>query len=141
MDKKNLKNESPTQLNKLTRQQLRELEAKKKTPMQVWLHRFLTILPAICGILAILEYKFVPDNSPNANPNTYLWVLVGFISLYLLYMVFAIIKKAHLGGKLQCPDRCLKARYPCQEPGSGPCFPAWPLYQADQSADGTAAPH
>ena len=83
-----------TPLDKLTRQQLRELEAKQKTPVQIWLDRVLTVLPAICGIFAILEYKFVPDNSPNSNPNTYLYFLIALICVYVAYIGFAIFKKS-----------------------------------------------
>lgn len=78
---------------KLTRQQLRELEAKEKTPFQKALDVIIMILPVICGVVAILEYKLIEDGSPNSNPNTYLGVLILFIAAYLLYAIFAIIKR------------------------------------------------
>ena len=98
MSANNVQNEKngieTTQLDKLTRQQLKELEAKQKTPMQVLWDRILTILPAVCGVIAILEYKLVPDNSPNSNPNTYLGFVIGLIVLYLIYAAYALVKRS-----------------------------------------------
>ena len=77
---------------KLTRQQLRELEAKEKTRGQKILDLIIVLLPIVCGIVAVCEYLFIPDNSPNDNPNTYLGVLCVFITAYVLYNIYAIIK-------------------------------------------------
>jgi len=70
---------------KLTRQQLRELETKKKTPRQRVLEGTILCLPLVCGSIAVAEYLFLPDNSLNRNPNTYLMVLIVLILLYVLY--------------------------------------------------------
>ena len=58
----------PNQLQNLTRQQLKELEQKKLTPVQRFFELIIMILPLVCGIIAILEYKLIPDNSRNATP-------------------------------------------------------------------------
>ena len=55
---------------KLTRQQLKELEAKEMTPLQRVFEVIIMILPLFCGIISLLEYKLIPDNSMNRNPNT-----------------------------------------------------------------------
>lgn len=81
-------------LSKLTRQQLKELEEKEKTSGQILFDRFMVVLPIICGIAAALEYKLIPDNSPNSNPNTYLVFLIAMICVYVGYVVFANVKKA-----------------------------------------------
>lgn len=78
---------------KLTRQQLRELEEKEKTRGRIVLDWIIMILPVLCGTVAILEYMIIPNGSPNENPYTYLGVLIVFISAYIVYLLFAIIKK------------------------------------------------
>lgn len=83
-----------SQLDKLTRQQLREMEEKEKTRGQKILDKVIVALPLFCGIVAILEYMLIPNNSPNSEPYTYLGVLIAFIIAYLLYMLFAFVKKA-----------------------------------------------
>lgn len=82
-----------SQLGKLTRQQLRELEEKEKTLGQKILYWIINILPIICGIVAVLEYKLIPDNSPNDNPNTYLGFLFVLIGAFVIYLLFATIRK------------------------------------------------
>ncbi len=82
-------------LSKLTRQQLRELEEKEKTKGQILFDKFMVILPILCGIVAVLEYMMVPDNSPNSNSYTYVGLLCILIFAYIVYQVFALIKKAN----------------------------------------------
>lgn len=96
-------------LSKLTRQQLRELEEKEKTKGQILFDRFMILLPIICGIIAALEYVLVPDNSPNSNPNTYLTFVIVLICAYVVYVVFANVKKA--GGDKTVMDK-LRYRAP-----------------------------
>ena len=81
------------QLDKLTRQQLRDLETKEKTPLQKALELIILCLPLVCGGVAILEYLLIPDNSLNRNPNTYLVALILFILMYVLYGSFAGFKR------------------------------------------------
>lgn len=78
---------------KLTRQQLRELEEKKKTRGRIILDWMIMFLPIICGVIAILEYLIIPDGSPNDNPGTYLGVIIAFICAYCVYFLFAIVKR------------------------------------------------
>ena len=73
-------------LGNLTRQQLKDLEARDKSKLQKTLDLLIMVLPIICGIIAICEYKFIPDNSPNENPNTYLGLLIILIGAYVLYL-------------------------------------------------------
>ena len=80
-------------LSKLTRQQLRELEEKEKTKGQILFDRFMIMLPILCGLFAIFEYKVVPDNSANSNPNTYVNLLSVLIGAYVIYVAFAFVKK------------------------------------------------
>lgn len=80
------------QLSGLTRQQLKELEQKEKTKGQILLDRIIMLLPIVCGIVAMLEYLYVPDNSPNNNPFTYLGALIVFVLVYVAYLLFAVFK-------------------------------------------------
>ena len=92
-DEKGMKNESVEKTGTLSRQQLRQLEAKEKTKFQIVLDWIIMVLPVVCGILAILEYKLVPDMISNTNPNTYVGALIFFIGLYVLYFLISLIKK------------------------------------------------
>ena len=74
---------------KLTRQQLKELEAKEMTPVQRFFELVIMILPLVCGIISVLEYKLIPDNSMNRNPNTYFWFLVILVGAYVVYGAYA----------------------------------------------------
>ena len=78
---------------KLTRQQLKELETKEMTPLQRFFELIIMILPLACGIIAILEYKLIPDKSMNLNPNTYLWVLIGLVIAYNVYGWYSAYKR------------------------------------------------
>lgn len=78
----------------LNRQQLRELETKQKTTFQTVLDWGIMVLPVVCGIIAILEYKLIPDGNTNKNPNTYLGALLVFIGAYVIYFLIALIQKA-----------------------------------------------
>lgn len=82
-----------SQLANLTRQQLRELEAKEKTSWQKALDWIIMVLPFICGIAAVLEYWMIPNGSPNDRPYTYVGFLAVLIGAYLIYFFFCIVKK------------------------------------------------
>lgn len=88
-----MKEEQEAAQSTLTKQQLRDLEAKEKTKFQIWLDRLIVVFPIFCGILAVLEYMYVPNNSPNANPYTYFGVLLVLIAAYLLYAGTAVFQK------------------------------------------------
>ena len=79
---------------KLTRQQLKELEAKEMTPVQRFFELVIMILPLFCGIVSILEYRLIPDNSMNRNPNTYFWFLVILVGAYVVYGAYAAMMYA-----------------------------------------------
>lgn len=82
-----------SQVGKLTRQQLRDLEAKEKTKTQIVLDKIIIILPIICSILAMLEYMLIPDGSPNDNSHTYLGFLIVLGCAYVVYIAFALFRK------------------------------------------------
>lgn len=82
-----------SQLDKLTRQQLKELEEKEKTRGQKIFDAIICVLPIVCGGISVWEYLMVPDNSPNANPNTYLGMLLILITAFVFYLAFGFIKK------------------------------------------------
>ena len=84
-EKHSKKNIDKHQLGQLTRQQLQELEEKEKTPFQRFLDWVITILPAICGGVAMLEYWMLPNEYSNERPYTY----VGFF-MFLYWTLFLI---------------------------------------------------
>ena len=83
----------PNQPQKLTRQQLKELEQKKLTPLQRFFELIIMILPLACGIIAILEYTLIPDKGRNANPGVYLICLIIAVAAYNVYGWYAAIKR------------------------------------------------
>ncbi len=85
--------EQMAQLDKLTRQQLRELEERQKSPLRKLLDKLLILLPFACGGVAAAEYLMLPDNSPNNKPMTYLGLLIVLMVAYLLYNLYAGWKK------------------------------------------------
>lgn len=74
--------QTPEQLQKLTRQQLKDLERKELTPVQRFFELIIMILPLACGLIAIAEYLLIPDNSRNANPGVYLTCLIILVVAY-----------------------------------------------------------
>ena len=88
-----MKQRNENQMEKLTRQQLRELEEREKSKVQIALDWVIMVFPAICGAIAVLEYLLLPDGSPNDNPDTYLGMLLIMIGAYMVYFVVALIKK------------------------------------------------
>lgn len=80
-------------LSRLTRQQLRELEAKEKSFGQKILDFIISLLPVFAGAAAVLEYMLVPNGSRNPNPNTYLKFLIVLLCAYVLYGAAAAVKK------------------------------------------------
>lgn len=81
-------------LDKLTRRQLQELEQKKMTPFQKFLEVVIMVLPLVCGLISVLEYTLIPDNSTNRNPQAYLTFLILLICAYFLCLVYAGIRVA-----------------------------------------------
>ncbi len=71
----------PQKKNRLTRQELRELEAKEKTDAQRLAEKVILFFPNFCGAAAVLEYMLIPDHSMNRNPYTYL----GFLLLMMIF--------------------------------------------------------
>lgn len=82
------------QSKKLTRQQLKELEEKEKTTLQIWMDRIFLILPLACGLFAVWEYWEVPNKSANSHPYTYVGVLAAFMAAYLIYLLAGLLKKS-----------------------------------------------
>lgn len=93
-------------LDKLTRQQLKEMEAKEKTPFQKMLDIVIMLLPVACGIIACCEYRFLPDDAQNSNPMTYFGFLLLLIAAYGVYLLFAAVRN-------RCGDKTVieKVRY------------------------------
>ena len=83
-----------TPLDKLTRRQLQELEQKKMTPFQKFMEAVIMVLPLVCGLVSVLEYILIPDNSTNRHPQTYLVFLILLICAYFLCLVYAGIRMA-----------------------------------------------
>ncbi|MCR4963406.1 MAG: ABC transporter permease [Firmicutes bacterium] len=82
------------QIGGLTRKQLQKLESKEKTKKDKRFEAVTLSLPILCGLIAVAEYLYIPDNRPNHDPHMYLYVLFGFIAAYVIYLVVALIRQA-----------------------------------------------
>ena len=85
--------EQPIKPEILTKYRLKKLEEKEKTPFQKMMDVFIMFLPLGCGGLAILEYVLIPDNSPNKNPERYVYVLLFFMASYAISGIIAFLHK------------------------------------------------
>ncbi len=81
-----------TEKGRLTRKQLSELEEKKKSGREKWMDNLVMFLPFICACIAVGEYLLLPDDSPNADPYTYLGFLIFWLLLYVFYAAYALWK-------------------------------------------------
>lgn len=81
------------QLANLTRRQLKDLEEKKKTPVQKVIELIILILPWVCFGIALLEYMVIPNNSRNRTPWNYVYMLCFSILVYNFYGIFAAIQR------------------------------------------------
>lgn len=79
------------QEDRLTRQQLKELEARQLSPFEKLVNAVIYVLPVFCGLVAVAEYVLIPDNSINQNPQVYLIALLISIALYALWAAGAAI--------------------------------------------------
>lgn len=77
----------------MTREELKELESAPRTRKQDFLDRFLCILPVIVGILAIVEYLYVPNHKNNTCTFTYVWFLTVLIAAVLVLFFISLKKK------------------------------------------------
>ena len=78
----------------LTRNRLRELEQRKRTPAQKVLDIIFILLPFVCGGVAIAEYLLVPNNSTNPHPERYFYVLIAAIIAYAMYLMIGLMKRS-----------------------------------------------
>jgi len=76
----------------LTRKQLIELERKKKSRPQRYFDLLVTLFPICAGIVALMEYLMIPDNSRNPNPHVYTAFIILLIFAYLVYYLICLIK-------------------------------------------------
>lgn len=82
----------PDAAGRLTREQLLQLEQRKKTPAQRAMDFIITLLPMVCCAVAVLEYLLVPDKYNNASPERYLVLLIVPAMIYAAFWVVAIAK-------------------------------------------------
>lgn len=76
----------------LTRRQLKELEEKEKTAAQKIAETIIMLLPLLCGCVAMMEYLILPNNSRNAKPWSYVWVLGIAMAAYLVCLIVSRLK-------------------------------------------------
>ncbi len=95
--------EDTTTQNKLTFEQLLEKEQKEKTKKDKVLDFLVCCLPILMGIIAILEYLYVPNfgNFKNLSPNTYIAFIIILIAAYTaVFVVSLFLKKKNLYNKV-----------------------------------------
>lgn len=90
--KEKLQQDAP-QLGSLTRSELKKLETREKTAFQKVLEVITIALPIICGLVAMLEYMILPNQSRNYNPYAYLYVLGAFMLAYAIYLTVGLVRR------------------------------------------------
>lgn len=76
----------------MTKEELLEMEKSTKTQIQKILDIVISVLPFLCGIIAFLEYWFIPNIRENKNPMTYVYFLFFFIGLYVILWSHSIFQ-------------------------------------------------
>ncbi len=90
MSENNIKNKPD--LSGLTRDELWELEENNKSKSQRIVDFIISLCPLFfCG-MAILEYVFVPDKYPNANPERYIILLLIPTVIYMIDWAVALLQ-------------------------------------------------
>lgn len=82
----------PFQEDKLTRRQLKELEARELSSFEKMMNVVICVLPVFCGLAAVSEYVLIPDKSMNQNPQVYLCALLILIVAYALWAIASGIR-------------------------------------------------
>lgn len=77
----------------MTRDELAELESAPKTKHQMVLDRMICGLPVIGGILAVLEYLYVPNYKENTCTYTYIGFLAVLTGAVLIAFLISVKKK------------------------------------------------
>lgn len=77
----------------MTREELKELESAPKTKKQNVLDRFICFFPIIIGLLAIVEYLYVPNHKNNTCTYTYVWFLGILIVIVLVLFLISLKNK------------------------------------------------
>lgn len=86
-------NEDAKSSNKLTREQLMELEERDKSPRQKLFDKIITSLPILMAIIALAEYLILPDLNPNPMPHMYTCLMAGVLALYTCSVIVGIVKE------------------------------------------------
>ena len=80
-----------TDLSRLNRRELMELEEKEQTKAEKIKDIVIMLLPVLCGVIALIEYLAIPNNSTNRNPYSYVWFLCIAIAAYFVCFCVAVI--------------------------------------------------
>lgn len=76
----------------ITKEELLEMEKNQKSKIQKIFDIIISILPFLCGIIALSEYWFIPNIRENKNPMTYVYFLLFFIALYVIFWIHSILQ-------------------------------------------------
>lgn len=87
-----------------TLEELRELESRPKNHFQRMLDRLICFLPVMAGILALLEYMYVPNYRDNTATYTYVYFLTCLIvASSAVFLLSLIMKKAFYWLRYRAP--------------------------------------
>ncbi len=80
-------------LKNLSKNELKDLEAKEKTSSEMVWDKIICFLPALTVLLHVLEYVYLPNAPGNSNSYLYAGFLGVFLLYYLLRAILAMRKK------------------------------------------------
>jgi len=77
----------------ITREELRQLEAKPKTKTSYVINQLICLLPIAMGGIELYSYWFVPNYGTNQITNVYAGVLIFFLSILVIRFVVGIFNE------------------------------------------------
>lgn len=88
----------------LTREQLQELESRPQTRGQRIADRVIALLPTLAGVVAILEYLYLPNAAGYRTTYVYVWFLGIFtLATVVFYVVGLVNRKAFARLRYKAP--------------------------------------
>lgn len=80
-------------VSKIDREALIKLESREKSKLDICKEYLLLFLPILALLLAVAEYLYIPNHSPdNKVTYNYMYLLFAFICIYVSFMIISIYK-------------------------------------------------
>lgn len=93
-----------TSIKGITKEELMEMEERPKTNKEIVLDYIISFLPILMGIVALLEYYYIPNFQGNQNTHIYGLFIGSLTIICLVYFLFSLKnKKLHKNLRSRAP--------------------------------------